>query len=94
MSNKIFKYEVCNSAGGLFSKVEMPRGAQILSVGLQGDSIVLWAMVFPTNHIVRRNIAIIGTGWDLHDRDITPENFLGHLYFIFLMEEKSRAHVR
>lgn len=45
--------------------VELPRRAQILSVGKQGDLHCFWALVCPTAPLVRRRIHTVGTGWDL-----------------------------
>lgn len=42
--------------------VQMPRGARVLSVGVQGDDIVLWAIVEPTNKTESRFFHVIPTG--------------------------------
>jgi hypothetical protein len=47
--------------------IEMPAFAEILSVGVQGHDIVLWALVEPTAVTETRMIAVIGTGWHVPD---------------------------
>lgn len=43
--------------------VEMPQGANILSVQSQGSQLCLWAIVFPNRASMReRTITIYGTG--------------------------------
>jgi hypothetical protein len=60
---KVFKYEL----HGHDSIVKLPLGAEILSVQLQNDRPVLWALVDPGNELVERSICIIGTGWDVEN---------------------------
>lgn len=52
----------------------MPAFADILSVGVQGGDIVLWAAVEPDAVIESRMIAVIGTGWDVPEG---KKKFLG-----------------
>ena len=69
---KIWKYELRVDDR---LTVIMPRGARILSVGVQGKTICLWAMVTPeTAEQERRIIAIYGTGNPLPD---DPGTFIG-----------------
>lgn len=42
--------------------IELPRGAEILSVGAQDDNAVLWARADPHQPKVIRKLRIIGTG--------------------------------
>ena len=42
--------------------IEMPRGAEILTIQLQGEIPTVWAMVDPDAPKVRRKIVILGTG--------------------------------
>lgn len=43
----------------------MPSGAEILTAGSQGDSIVLWAKVNPESQLERRDFCIVGTGYTI-----------------------------
>lgn len=43
--------------------IELPKGAVILSVGVQNEiQVCLWAVVDPTQGVEYREIVIIGTG--------------------------------
>jgi hypothetical protein len=42
--------------------IEMPKGARILTGGVQGAQLVLWAVVNVAKATVRRTIRIVGTG--------------------------------
>ena len=50
------------------SSVLMPSGAEILSVGEQGNDVCLWARVDPNAPKVFRDFLIVGTGHNI------PEN--------------------
>lgn len=55
--------------------VEMPHGARILSAGLQGETICLWALVEPDNTPYRNmRIEIRGTG---HPVNVIASDFVG-----------------
>lgn len=57
---KIYKYDITLCE---YQLIEMPIGAEILSIGLQNDSIKLWAMVEPEQYKLQiRHILIVGTG--------------------------------
>jgi hypothetical protein len=55
-------------------EIEMPQLAQILSVGTQGGTPQLWALVDELAPKVRRKIRTIGTG---HPIDGHPGRFIG-----------------
>lgn len=42
--------------------IKMPKGAEILTVQIQGENPCLWAMVDTENEVVERFIEIYGTG--------------------------------
>ena len=79
---KIFKYQVQHNSGEgvhpLYFRVNMPKGAQILSAGEQEDkdtwvghsSLYIWAIVDPDKPIVERTILDVGTGM-VFDKDET-----------------------
>lgn len=56
--------------------VLMPKGAQILSVGTQGNRLFLWAMVDSNAALESREIAIFGTGHPLPDSELAAA-FIG-----------------
>jgi hypothetical protein len=50
------------------TQLEMPSGAQVLCVQLQGRSPVMWALVDDAIEKEKRDFAVYGTGWDLPDK--------------------------
>jgi hypothetical protein len=55
-------------------QIVMPRGAKLLSVGIQDEILCLWAYVRNENNFVAREIRIVGTG---HPCDAGSANFVG-----------------
>ena len=51
-------------------ELEMPEGAQILSVQSQGHEICMWAHVNPENPKVKRKFITVGTGHNI-DSDLS-----------------------
>lgn len=78
----IYKYELNPN----FGLIELPRGAQILSVQCQqkrdswSDKVehvpYVWALVDPKIKKIERKIRWIGTGWDLQDNELTDFDFV------------------
>lgn len=58
----VFKYEV--PIRNEFT-LELPRGAEILDVQVQRDQPQLWALVHPTNPLVKRTFHVVGMGHTL-----------------------------
>lgn len=57
---KIYKYELEQTA---YQEIAMPAGARILDAQMQGNTLVLWALVDPVVAIgVARSIEIYMTG--------------------------------
>jgi hypothetical protein len=52
----VWKYPLLNKI------VEIPKGAELLTVAVQEDTVCLWALVDPEQPKVKRKIALIGTG--------------------------------
>jgi hypothetical protein len=48
-----------------FQKIDMPRGAQLLSVQPQSGNVCLWALVDPTADKTPTGVWIHGTGHEL-----------------------------
>lgn len=54
-----------------FQKIEMPKGAEVLSAQVQGVSLCLWAMVDPEAETELRGFWIIGTGHPIeHEKNL------------------------
>lgn len=54
--------------------IDMPRGAQLLNVAIQGAHCCLWAMVDPSKIREGRKVNIYGTGHALPD---DPGRYIG-----------------
>lgn len=65
--------------------VRMPRDARILSAGVQGQTIMVWAIVDPSNEQVSRRIPVYGTGHEISEGDkdlpLISTVFMGSLVF-------------
>lgn len=57
-----------------FQQIEMPAGAQILSVQVQREDICVWAVVNPAAQKESRILEIVGTG---HRMSKATRKFLG-----------------
>jgi hypothetical protein len=53
------------------STLDMPTGAEVLTVREQGDAVCLWAMVDPSQPFEARRFVMVGTGHDVPDGDAT-----------------------
>lgn len=77
----IHKYVVTPPRFG-FTTITMPRHAEPLSVGIQGDHIVLWANVDTEEPMVEHRICVFATGERLALEHLrAPERFLGTVQF-------------
>jgi len=47
--------------------LQLPKGAEILTVQLQNENPTLWALVNPITVTEERYICIVGTGWQVED---------------------------
>ena len=56
------------------NKIQMPSGAQILSIQTQRGEPQLWALVDPNNKKETRILQVYGTGWDMPE---FPGKYLG-----------------
>jgi hypothetical protein len=74
MEGCIWKYTLAITN---LQEVEMPLGAQILSVGDQGGQLCLWALVVPQRGSSKRVIEIIGTGNPMEMYLTYPRRFIG-----------------
>lgn len=66
---RIYKYEIHSDC-----TVQLPPGAEILSVGVQFNQLMCWASVEPSDKIETRHLLIGGTGFE---PPVNPGRFLG-----------------
>lgn len=69
----IYKYELRLQGG-----IDLPEGADILSVGNQGGGLYLWALVDPSSSFEHRDIIVVGTG---HPFNHSATLFIGTVHF-------------
>lgn len=81
----IYKYDVPVKGE---ATVDMPEGARVLSVGLQGSSPKIWALVDPRAPMRPRRFAWRGTGHPA--TDVADERFIGTVH---LLEGEVVAHL-
>lgn len=51
-------------------EIEMPRGADVLHVGMQGEQLCLWCLVYPEGELTKRRFRIAGTGHPIEEGDM------------------------
>ncbi len=65
--------------------VQMPKGADTLSVGIQGQDIMVWARVNPNSIMITRRLPVYGTGHVIdpldHELPLIGTVFMGPLVF-------------
>lgn len=59
------------------NSLDMPKGAEILTVQTQGDIPCLWAMVDPDAEQERRYVEILGTGQPIFKADGCERRYIG-----------------
>lgn len=62
---KIYKYPLHQDGGD--AKISIPKGATILSVDIQADTPIVWALVNPDAPTHTRSFVVCGTGWVVPD---------------------------
>ena len=72
---RVYKYEISPSV----ALVEMPKAAEILSAAFQGQTLMVWAKVFPDTPIVKRRFHVAPTGHDLPN-DFQWAKFVGTVF--------------
>jgi len=58
---QVWKFEIHQDE----TPTEMPEGAEIISVGFQGQQLMLWALVDVDAQLIPRHIIIRGTGHNI-----------------------------
>ena len=79
----IWKYPIrdVDIASAIF-ELDMPKGAKVLTVQMQGNSPVMWALVNPETKKVKRMFLVKGTGHPIEDRATClaisqPDTYIG-----------------
>lgn len=70
----IWKYELNFEE---FTKIEMPKGAEILTVQTQYNKPCLWALVDPEVEKETRTLELIGTGMKVYQDDGYERKYIG-----------------
>lgn len=79
MNREVWKYTMLPEA---FQRVIIPRGAQFLSIQMQFEEIVLWALVDPDASRVTTAFELVGTG----SGSVTPDaRYLGTVQFGYMV---------
>ena len=76
IKKKIYKYHLALYE---YTYIRMPKGAPILSAGMQGSSIMIWALVDIDELSVNHTFIIKGTGSKV-EFDIEKETFIGTVF--------------
>lgn len=61
MTKKVFKYPLTHN----INNIELPAGAQVLTVQIQGNEVMMWALVDPNAPPKSREFQVVGTGQKL-----------------------------
>jgi hypothetical protein len=78
MERKIFKYTLPLAEHSI---VEMPAGAEVLSVHNQKDALCVWAMIDPAQaQMKKRMFFIVGTGISMEYHDMMRFIGTAHLH--------------
>jgi hypothetical protein len=74
----VWKYPMGNWGTGMFS-AEMPFGAEVLSLDIQGDDVCMWVLVDPDAVKEQRHFLIVGTGHEYESpgNGLSSEGFVG-----------------
>lgn len=60
--------------------VEMPVGAEIIKVDMQGANIVVWAIVDPEAPKQKRAIIVLGTGFERQNKEMASLKYLDTVF--------------
>ena len=75
----IFKYPLALAD---LVHVDMPKGARSLSVAMQGQDIMVWALVDPKAPLTRHCFAIRGTGHPVSP-EVEQGDFIGTVFLTY-----------
>lgn len=72
MTKKVFKYPLTHS----INNIDLPDGAQVLTVQMQGNEVMMWALVDPNALPKRREFQVVETGQKFTFDDRTPPVYI------------------
>lgn len=72
--HKIFKYELEPTDQQI---LQLPYGAQILDIQVQGGAPFVWAMVNPDAKLADRKFVTVGTGHEIKDGYLESLKYIG-----------------
>jgi hypothetical protein len=58
-------------------EIDMPEGAQILTVQIQFEQPCIWALVDPKSKLKKKRFKLIGTGHPIEINDIVDYRYVG-----------------
>lgn len=73
MTKVIWKFPLEPNTG----EIEVPQGAKLLDIQMQGGVPCIWALVDPNAPKVKVSVVSIGTGQEMHDECIDAYTYLG-----------------
>lgn len=76
MNSVVYKY---NLKGIGVTTLDLPKGAEVLTVNAQRSFLCLWASVDPDAETEQREFLVIGTGHKLNF-DLKKENYIGTIH--------------
>lgn len=80
MNEVIWKFEIVPPVVGEISKVDLPRGAKVISTACIGDQIFLWVKFhvdMKDKEFVPHYFEIFGTGHEIHNDMGINRKFIG-----------------
>ena len=73
--------------------IDIPSGWRALTAQMQGDTLTLWASVYPNLPNIHTSVLVLGTGWE-HDLDgwdyvATAQDRGGFVWHVFVPSKDS-----
>ena len=72
----IYKYSLGLPHHNLVSDIAIYKGAKIISAQMQGNDLVVWAIVNPKNSLKPRTFYVYGTGFEMESYDKKHYEFI------------------
>lgn len=77
MTKQVYKYQLTHNV----TKINMPATGTVLTVQLQGETVVVWVLVDPKEATKERHFEVVGTGQTFNFDDRFPPAYLGTVQF-------------
>ncbi len=84
---RVYKYVI--QPGDYHPRIEMPIGAELLHLAMQGEQLCLWALVDPAAPPITRTFRILATG----DTIVEHESRVTHIGTVLMAEGRLVFHV-